>query len=443
MRAKVVRKLNKRLWRAFVVQIVIISFTVLAGVYLAEFAIREILIVSALEHEAEYFWARNRINRGTAAPNTHTLIGYIFDQSSRDTIPDEFQGLSPGIHELSTAVGKSVVHISRSGDQWLYLVFDADNVRQLAAYFGVVPLTLMLIVLYCSAWFAYGISRRAISPVTKLARMVRDLDLEAPDTLTFDPEQQPKGADDEVLILSQALHQLIDRINQFVERERNFTREASHELRSPLTVIKMASDVLLSKPELDEASRTTVERILRAANDMEELTRAFLLLAREADGGLKQEMTSVNEVVKSEIVRCQLVSPNKDVEIDLIEDGELVTESSPKILSIVLGNLIRNAFTYTDHGHVYIRIGDGDISVEDSGIGISKEQIDTFYQRDFRTSDTRPGGHGIGLSLVKRLTDRFGWLVEFRSEFGRGTQVHVRFPDAQFDPHPSSLEHST
>ncbi|HJP35417.1 MAG TPA: sensor histidine kinase, partial [Gammaproteobacteria bacterium] len=69
------RRLNRRLWRAFVVQIVLISASAVVGVYLAEFAIRELLIVSALEREAEYFWARQNIDSDTPAPNTNTLIG--------------------------------------------------------------------------------------------------------------------------------------------------------------------------------------------------------------------------------------------------------------------------------------------------------------------------------------------------------------------------------
>jgi signal transduction histidine kinase len=442
MKPKTDRKLNKRLWQAFIVQIVLISATVIAGVYLAEFAIREILIVSALEREAEYFWARNRIERDTPAPNTHTLIGYVFEQDSEYTIPEEFRRLPTGIHDLATPVGKSVVHVSHSDGQWLYLVFDANNVRQLAAYFGVAPLALMLIVLYCSAWFAYRLSRRAVSPVTKLARNVRDLDLEAPDAGVFDPARQPKGADDEVLILSHALHQLTDRINKFVERERNFTREASHELRSPLTVIKMASNVLLGKPNLDQANRASVERISRAAQDMEELTRVFLLLARESEGGLARETVSVNEIVKTEIGRCELVYSEKDIDMRLVETGELTTESSPKILSVVLGNLIRNALNYTDHGRIEITIGDGSVTVEDSGIGVSEGQIDAVFRPYFRASNARESGHGIGLSLVKRLTDRFDWPVEFTSEPGRGTHVEVSFPKSRFLAHPSALEHS-
>ena len=122
-------RLDVRLWRAFVLQVVLISGTAVAGVYLAEFAIRELLIVSALEREAEYFWARHTITKETPAPNTNSLIGYVFDKNAADT-PDEFRDLGLGIHDLLTPVIEGVVHVSEISNERLYLVFDANNVQR-------------------------------------------------------------------------------------------------------------------------------------------------------------------------------------------------------------------------------------------------------------------------------------------------------------------------
>ena len=426
------KRLNRRLWRAFVVQIVLISASAVVGVYLAEFAIRELLIVSALEREAEYFWARQNIDSDTPAPNTNTLIGYVFDAAQSDTHPEEFRGLSAGIHDLITPVGQSVVHVSENRGRRLFLVFDANNVRQLATYFGLAPLALLLVVLYSSAWAAYRIAGRAVSPLIKLARSVRDLDLDASDKVTLAATSELKGADDEVLTLSQALEQLVERVNKFVERERTFTRETSHELRSPLTVIKIASEVLLSRDDISEANRATVDKIHRAAKDMEELTQAFLLLAREGESDLIKERVCLNEIVRNEIARCQLVYGDKDIHIDYRQAGLVWVSSSPKVLAIVVGNLIRNACAYTDRGHVNVKLTERAVRVEDSGIGISDDQIEAVFSPYSRAPNARESGHGIGLSLVKRMTDRFGWPIEIASRPGRGTVVEVRFPDAEF-----------
>lgn len=217
-------RLNARLLRAFLLQIALISATAVAGVYLAEFAIREMLIVSALEREADYFWSRYSITADTPAPNTNTLIGYLFTTNAAE-IPAEFSSLKLGIHDLKTAVGDSVVHVSEVDGKRLYLVFDANNIQQLATWFGVAPLALMLVVLYSSAWVAYGLARKAVSPVVRLARLVRDINVETPDRAAFDTTQLAHGADTEIETLSHALSHLMGRVDQLIERERNFTRE--------------------------------------------------------------------------------------------------------------------------------------------------------------------------------------------------------------------------
>ena len=434
------RRLNRRLWRAFVIQIFLISASAIVGVYIADFAIRELLIVSALEREANYFWARENIDPDTPAPNTHTLIGYVFSTAHSDRYPEEFQGLGTGIHDLVTPVGRSVVHISDDGGRRLFLVFDADNVRQLATYFGLVPLALLLIVLYTSAWVAYQIAGRAVSPLIKLARNVRELDLEASDKVTLAASNDLNSADDEILILAQALEQLVERVNSFVERERTLTRETSHELRSPLTVIKIASETLLGRDDLSEHHRATVDKIHRAAKDMEELTQAFLLLAREDESSLAKEKVCLNDIVASEVARCELVYAEKDFALSYQQSERVSVLSSPKVLGIIVGNLIRNACAYTEHGQVKVAIGNGEITITDSGIGISAADIESVFSPYYRGPNARESGHGIGLSLVKRLTDRFGWPIEIASDEGRGTRVTVKFPDAKITPMPRTVD---
>lgn len=432
-------RLNTRLWRAFLLQIALISATAVAGVYLAEFAIREILIVSALEREADYFWARHKITHQTPAPNTNTFIGYVFDRDSRE-IPDEFAGLSEGIHDLDTPVGERVVHVSEAEGRRLYLVFDANNVQRLATYFGVAPLALVLVVLYSSAWIAYLIARRAVSPVIRLSRLVRNLDVETPDMHAFEEAPLAGAADAEIQSLTNALRHLMVRVDEFVERERSFTREASHELRSPLTVIRMAADTLLKRETLDDGVRTAVERIRRAALDMEELGEALLLLARDAEGATVHEEVSVNDVVHHEIARCRMIYGAKRFTLEYEESALLTVSGSPRIVGAVLGNLVRNACAYTDEGTVSVRIAPEGVIIEDSGIGMSSEHLGRVFTPYYRASQTRGSGHGIGLSMVKRLCDRFGWSIDMESEPDRGTRVTVSMPDAEVGAPPARGE---
>ncbi len=428
-------RLGTSLWRAFVLQIVLISATAVAGVFIAEFAIRELLIVSALEREADYYWARRRITQETPAPNTNSLIGYVFERDTAN-IPAEFADLQPGIHDLVTPVSEGVVHVSEEDGTRLYLVFDANNVEQLATYFGIAPLALMLVVLYSSAWVAYGLTRRAVSPVVRLARSVRDIDLETPDLSAFAAEQGG-GSDAEIESLTNALRHLLARVDRSIERERTFTREASHELRSPLTVIRMASDTLLRRNELDDGARALTERIRRAAQDMEELTEVLLLLAREYEGELEMEYVDVNAVIAGELSRCRMVYADKQLDLRLVEHNRIGVTSAAKVVAIVFGNLLRNACAYTEKGTVLVTIADNVVTITDSGVGMSEEDLGRVLTPHFSPRHAR--GNGIGLGLVRRITDRFEWQLEFDSAPARGTRVRVVLPGADVEAPPARL----
>ena len=289
---------------------------------------------------------------------------------------------------------------------------------------------LMLVVLYCSAWVAYDLARKAVSPVVRLARLVRDINVETPDLAAFATTEVASGADTEIETLSHALSHLMARVDQLIERERNFTREASHELRSPLTVILMASDNLLGRA-LDDGARGMVEKMRAAAQDMVELTEALLLLAREHEGALATEAVSVNQVLRQELVRCRMIYAAKQLQFRFEAKVEPELDAAPRLLAIVLGNLLRNACAYTDAGAIIIAVDSYRVTIRDSGIGMSEEHLERVFTPYFRVSQARGSGHGSGLTLVKRISDRCGWSVEIASEPERGTQVEVRLPAAR------------
>ena len=350
----------------------------------------------------------------------------LFD-TAEVAIPTEFSDLSLGIHAISTPVGRSVVHVSENLNSKLFLVFDANSVTEAASYFGLFPLVLMLIVLYSSAWFAYGITRRAVSPVIKLARSVRGIELDKPGTKRFVDVYESRSVDAEIATLATALQHLLLRVEQSIARERTFTREASHELRSPLTVIRMASDNLIKRNDLQASAVTLIERIQRAAKDMEELTEILLLLAREYEEALIKEDVFVNDVVRRELNDCRVIYGTKDLEITLQEVERLVINASERAVAIVCGNLFRNACLYTEQGEVSVTVGIDYVLISDSGEGLTSQDVDDAFNADYNPVNAQ--GNGIGLSLVKRITDRFGWTIVVESERSKGTRIKLIFPE--------------
>ena len=179
----------------------------------------------------------------------------------------------------------------------------------------------------------------------------------------------------ETLQLAGAIDELLKKVDTSIERERTFTREASHELRTPLTVMRIAVSSLKKRGPLDQDLESIVEKIERATTDMEELTEVLLLLARDYDGALIKEKVIINDIVKQEISNCSLIYGDKPLEYNLQEEAILETNNSPKLVSIIFGNIIRNAFVYTDSGNVVVNVDANSVSVSDSGIGMTEEQL--------------------------------------------------------------------
>lgn len=420
--------LGHKLWKAFVIQAGLISLTAILSIFAARFVLSDILISRAMDNEAEHFWEHYRQDPSFPRPYSFNMMGYL---SGVDDIPTEMKDMSVGIHKMTKdAVDVHIVHVSERDGKRLYLEFDGESVGEMALLFGTIPLVGVLTIIYITTWLLYRFSRRAVSPIARLARQVDQLDPKNTEQFSIDMDDVSRDPDQEVIILSRALSDLLKRMEAFVIRERNFTRDASHELRSPITVIKIAADMLLSDENLDDSAVKTVQRIKRSARDMEELIEALLLLAREADNKLSTDRVKINDILKEEIEHARLVYSHKDIAVNIHEHASLTVQASEKVLSVMIGNLIRNAFSYTDEGKVEITIEPKRLIIQDSGVGISDEQMNHVFKPFFSCEGKQRGGHGVGLTIVKLLSDRFKWPVTIDSKLNVGTCVTVTFPDA-------------
>jgi len=424
--------LRKKFWRAFVLQIALISVTVILGIYATRYVLGDILLERALQDEAEFFWQHYGEDPDFPRPDTRNLTGYL---GGRDSIPGIMEGLAPGFHHISRPGSELyIIYISERGNERLYLEFDGENVGKLALIFGVVPLSLLLIVIYLSSWLLYKSSQRAISPVIRLAQNVTRFDPKKGDDYSFSHDLGISDLDQEVLVLSNALDELLSRINRFVERERNFTRDASHELRSPVTVIKIAADLIEMDESLSAGTRQYLDRIKRSARDMEGLIEALLLLARESDDKLETNPVCLNDLIDEEIERAGILFGDKDISFRKHEHTRLIINAPDRVLSVMIGNLLRNACCYTDSGVITITIGGSSIEIEDTGEGIHEEHVREVFKAFNRGGSNKRGGHGVGLTIVKMLSQRFNWPVHIDSTPGVGTRVKVTFPGSRNYP---------
>ncbi len=426
------RGLRAKLGTAFILQAAAVSCGAILGVYAAAAVLQNVLLKRALTEESQHYINVLETRPDFPEPNTYNMTGYLLRSGqSLETIPEHVRAFEPGFHNLREGDKRPLLYISDSNQGRLFLVFDQEQVGRLALWFGMVPLTLVLVLVYLATWLTYRLSRRAVSPIIWLANMVRDFDPQKPDLSVLSPERVPSDVEGETQVLAEALHAFALHQNQLIERERNFTRDASHELRSPLTVIKLASEVLCSDGNLDRFEQRNVDRIGRAARDMEALIEAFLLLARDSASGMPSEDFLLETVVREEMERAEPMLDDQRVQMRLEKGSCCMIHAPTKVVGILIGNLIRNACSYTEDGEIVVRTSCGRLEISDTGVGIAEYELKSIFQPFYRASGAAPGGHGVGLSIVRRLCERFGWEVSLESEAGRGTTAVLLFPDAQ------------
>lgn len=253
--------------------------------------------------------------------------------------------------------------------------------------------------------FGFGLGivvmRRAVAPVTQLAKAVADIDPEKLSSEDHKRIDSSRFTDDEVGMLARTIEQTLERISAFVARERYFTDSASHELRTPITVITGAIE-LLAQSSLSIADEKALDRIRRATVDMKTTIEMFLWLARESDDGLYDEQFLVMPLVNQAIDMQRHLLSGKLVDVEIKQLTNPIVHGHPQAFSIALNNLVRNAFehTLTDQGPIIIRIKERELLV-------TNQAHNNIESSCISTEASSP--HGLGLGIVKRLCERNGW----------------------------------
>ncbi len=415
-------------------QACLIGLVAVLSIGFASVVIEQFLVREALTGEAIHFWSSYEKDANFPPPNTDNLKGYLVQSGSYEGLPRNLQGHGLGFQKMHGQTAHSLMYTSEKNGERLYLLFDGESVLRLALFFGIFPLTIVLLLVYITAWWVYRESNYLLSPIVWLANKFDRFDPAHASASLEDLSDIPGDVDWEVEKLVTSFSSYSRRIKRFVERERAFTRDASHEFRTPLTVIKMASDLLLAEQDLDDYSKKYVTRIKGSAQDMEELIDAFLILARETDKEFVDEYTVIADVVEREIRSAEMYLQGKPVSIEIDEQYPLELHTARKVVAIVLGNLIRNAILYTNEGSVTITIKEHSVIIKDTGIGMTEDQTKKIFQPYYRAKQdgkTDRKGYGVGLTIVKRLSNRFNWVVDVDSDVNVGTTIEVIFEEAK------------
>lgn len=259
------------------------------------------------------------------------------------------------------------------------------------------------------------VMRRAVAPVTQLAQMVADIDLEHLSAGDHKRIESRRFGDDEVGVLAGTIEKTLERISAFVVRERDFTSSASHELRTPVTVIAGALE-LLEQSDLSAADAKLVDRVKRATLDMKTTIEMFLCLARETDDGLYDEQFLVMPLVSRAIDQQRYLLSGKCIDVVMDDLGKPRVCGLPQAFAVTVNNLVRNAFEHTPDGQgpITILIKERELLITNQVSGVTDERYPP-------TGTASPHGYGLGLGIVHRLCEHNGWSFSLHVDETRVT----------------------
>lgn len=287
--------------------------------------------------------------------------------------------------------------------------------------------TALMIIL--AAIGGYIIVSRALVPVEKIRKTAKKIS----ENRDFSQRIKLGSGKDEIYALADTFDEMLDRIEAAFEMEKQFTSDASHELRTPIAVILSECEYIEACAKTPQEFKEAADSVKRQADRMSRLVSELLTISRMDKQTLN---TSLEEVDLSELVSfiCdeQQEIQREDIELVRIITPDITATADRFLLTRAMINLISNAYQYIGDGsRIEVTLDEDDenivFAVKDDGIGIEKEQLDKiwerFYQADAARSRSENGSMGLGLSMVKWIVSTHGGKTFAESEIGKGSRI--------------------
>lgn len=309
----------------------------------------------------------------------------------------------------------------------------ADSTLVLNNLFEIMSLSFLaiLVLLFFIARFFAGRSIKPINAIINTSKIITKDNLKARIPL-------PRSRD-ELYTLSKTINNLLNRIEDAIEREKQFTSDASHELRTPLTVIKGTLEVLVRKPRDSKEYEQKINYCINEVDHLNSLVDQLLIMARfeNQKQNIATESVYLNALILDVLTLNSEKINNKKINIKFNPETDYDIESDNFLVITILRNIISNAIKYTNNeGTVSILLSKQNektiCKISDNGIGIAKGDLEMILNPFFRSNYTEHPeikGVGLGLSIVKRITELLDIKFKIESELEVGTTVTLTFND--------------
>ena len=301
-------------------------------------------------------------------------------------------------------------------------------------HFRLIEKEILPLLVCVAALLGYWLSGRSLAPVNRIIQTAERIGVESLSRRLDVPR-----ARDELRRLTEAINAMLDRIERSFRRITQFTADASHDLRTPVAIVRTSAEISLRRPRTAAEYRETLQQILHTSIETSELLENLLTLARADAGAAGMEMhpLELGSHVRKAQERAKVLSSDKDLELVLRVPGTPVWVRADAVaIDRLLLILVDNAVKYTPAGgRCEIELSRGEehaqITVRDTGLGIPESDLSSIFERFTRADRARSRdvpGAGLGLAIARWITDMHGGTIAAESRVGAGSAFQVRLP---------------
>jgi heavy metal sensor kinase len=320
---------------------------------------------------------------------------------------------------------------------FIQAAFEMDDFYEALYHFELLLYIAIPLLLICSALGGYWISTRALAPVDQITKTARTISAQNLSSRLVVP---PTG--DELQRLSETLNGMLDRLEAAFKKITQFTADASHELRTPVAVMRTRAELSLRKARSPEEYRDVIAEVLTELEKTSGLIEQLMFLARADSGAetLHFSPTNVTEVLREACHQGSALAEAKQIgfQEEISTDSMWIRGDASSLRRLFL-ILIDNAVKYTpSNGQVEVSLhrnnGYAIAQVRDTGIGIAENDLPNVFERFYRADKARTrelGGVGLGLSIGRWITEVHSGTIEVQSAPGRGSVFQIRLPITQ------------
>jgi two-component system OmpR family sensor kinase len=301
---------------------------------------------------------------------------------------------------------------------------DALNLIRTALIFGGVGVMIIANVP------AYLLAGRVLNPVRRVSRLARDIER----TSDFSRRVPPSAAGDEMAELTATFNSMVERVERMLETQKAFLADSSHELRRPLTVLRTNLDILRDPTLPPEEREGCLQEMSTEAQIMGQLLADLLLLSREGRQEVARAPVDCSSICDQAVNRLRSQDDRHELAAEI--EAEVRVQGDEQRLGQMIWNLLANARQYTpEGGRIELRLqrldGLARLEVQDTGIGISEDDLPHIFERFYRAEDARAihnEGDGLGLAIVKYIVEAHDGSIKVTSHPGNGTTFVVDLP---------------